>query len=150
MKIPVYFFLLLVCFMHAGCKKVSTSSIDPIVTECVGSSNYFIDNQSSYDLSIAFTLTKELGSRTDSSQTVVSKQRKQLTQDASFGYIPKPIDTITSLTLSRVINGQKVVVYTQNPIVNIRWINVKQHPNDPDYGCYAVTYTLTITDGDLN
>ncbi|WP_018621100.1 hypothetical protein [Spirosoma luteum] len=81
---------------------------------------------------------------------VASKQPKQLNQDAFFGYIPKPAATFTNLTLSRVVSGKKVVVYIQNPVVDVRWIKVKQHPNDPDYSCYAVTHTLTITDDDLN
>ena len=150
MKTPLYVLLLIGCFVHAGCERVSTTPINPVVTECVGTSSYFIDNQSSYNLSVAFTLTKELGSKTDSLQTVNSKQRKQLTQDASFGYIPKPVDTFTSLVLSRVISEQKVIVYKQDPIVNTRWIKVRKNPNDPDYGCNAVTHTLTVTNDDLN
>jgi hypothetical protein len=42
-----------------------------------------------------------------------------------------------------------VVVYRQDPVANESWVKQKQNPGDPDFGCYSVSYTLTVTNQDL-
>lgn len=133
-----------------ACKIRKTEPINPVVTECVGSSEYFIRNESQFALSIRLVFSEGMGNRIDSSQTVNPHQSKLIAHDGSFGYIPRPVDTFSGLVLSTIADGRPVVTYRQDPIVNERWLKTKQNPSDPDYGCYSVTNTLVITDADLN
>lgn len=132
-----------------ACGVHETDSINPVVTECTGSSTYIIRNESRYNLSIKLVFPEGMGGRIDSSQTVDSQQSRRIAHDGSFGYIPRPADTFSGLILSTIADGHPVATYRQEPVVNERWIKTKQNPTDPDYGCYSVTNTLVITDADL-
>ncbi|WP_158600248.1 hypothetical protein [Fibrisoma montanum] len=93
--------------------------------------------------------TRQLGSKTDSTFRIQSQETVKIAEDAMFGYIPKPTDTFASLTLSGQRTGGQAVAYSQNPVSNTTWVKQKKNATDPDFGCYAVSYTLTITNADL-
>ncbi|RIV25324.1 hypothetical protein DYU11_08435 [Fibrisoma montanum] len=119
------------------------------ISECVGHSTYYVANQSDSPLSVRFVTTRQLGSKTDSTFRIQSQETVKIAEDAMFGYIPKPTDTFASLTLSGQRTGGQAVAYSQNPVSNTTWVKQKKNATDPDFGCYAVSYTLTITNADL-
>ncbi|SOD82003.1 hypothetical protein [Spirosoma fluviale] len=132
-----------------SCQRNTPDPTTGIVTECVGISDYLVNNQSSYDLSIELVFTPGLGSKTDTTQTVRRDEIKRIGTDSKWGSIPKPVDTYSQLTLYRFIDGKKVSAYIQNPVLNVHWIKTKSRADDPDFGCQSVTHTLLISDADL-
>ncbi len=126
-----------------------TNPVNPTVNECVGSSEYYIKNESEYTLWVTFLTTPQLGTKTDSSQVIASQRTGKITQDAAFGYMPKPADTFTALIFSREIDGKKVIVYRKDSVTDEGWVKQKHNPNDPDFGCYSVSYTLTVTNQEV-
>ena len=125
-----------------SCKNEPEDSI--IIHECVGSSFYYLDNKTDHSFSAEF-VTPVLNHQIDSITIINLKQRVLLGQDATFGSIPRPTDTFSSFAIYTVVNGKKNYIYHQNPIQDVLWVKQKQNPEDPDYGCYRVDYTLTIT-----
>jgi hypothetical protein len=138
--------LVLLFIFFSSCQE---KPVGPVVNECVGSSTYYIKNESDYPLSVAFLTTPPVGSKTDTISAIAGRTDEKIASDAIFGAIPKPTDTFAVLTLFREVDGKKVVVYRQDPVRNAAWVKQKQNPNDPDFGCYAVSYTLTVTNQDL-
>ena len=120
--------------------------VNPQLTECVGASFYYLDNQSGRNLSVGFTSLAILNAAIDSTAMVNSKQVTLIGQDAIFGSIPKPTDTFARFNLYAFVDGKRTLVYTQRPVQDALWTKKKQNASDPDFGCQQVTYTLTITD----
>lgn len=114
----------------------------------MGASFFYLDNQSSRTLWVAFT-GPHLNNQRDSTTAILPQQRVLIGQDADFGYMPKPADTFSSITLYTLVAGQKSAIYTQTPIQTGLWQKRKQNQTDPDFGCYQVDYTLAITDAVL-
>ncbi len=138
--------LLLLLLFVLGCHAEPVSPVDTRTDGCIGVSYYYLNNQSSRLLSIEFTALAWLNGKIDPSATVTSGKTVLIGQDAIFGYIPRPTDTFTAFSLYAPVAGKKTLVYTQQPVKNELWANEKENPNDPDFGCYKVSYTLTITD----
>lgn len=128
-------FCLLIIFI-AGCK-------DGVISECVGTSSYYIDNQTDKIFYIFYT--SPLTDNKSDTTKLINKERVLIAKDAIFGAIPRPADTFTSLTLYTLTAGKQDTVYLQTPIENMAWSKRKHHKSDPDYGCQNVDYTLTIT-----
>ena len=137
---------LLIISLLAGCRNTK-DEVDLQVNECVGVSSYYIINQSSRSFSVELSGAQLSGGT--SSDILAANQAILIGRDSSFGSMPKPTDTFTSFNLYTLIKGKKTILYTQNPVRNERWTKKKQKPGDPDFGCQQVSYTLTITDVEL-
>lgn len=145
MKPPFQYALLLLMPLLFSCRKESADPIDPIVTECVGASFYYFNNQSSRILFVTFSGDR-LNGQIDSTTAVPHQQVALIGQDASFGSIPKPTNTFSRLNLYTLVDGKRVLAYSQSPVQDALWARKKQNVSDPDFGCQQVDYTLTITD----
>ena len=143
--------LLLLLFLFLfGCHNQSVSPVNTRTDGCVGVSYYHLDNQSSQPLSIDFTALARLNHPIDSPTAIPGRKAALIGQDAAFGSIPRPTDTFTAFRLYSLADGKKRLVYTQQPVQNDLWTRKKENPGDPDFGCYTVSYTLTITDALLH
>jgi hypothetical protein len=119
-----------------------------IITECVGASFYYLDNQSSSDLLVSFG-NPWLNQQMDTLTSVNSARRVLVGQDASFGSMPRPSETFDSFVLYIRSGAKKTIVYKQDPVQNALWTKRKHNENDPDFGCQQVDYTLIVTDAML-
>lgn len=139
-NLSIYLFILL--SLLTSCKE---DKDDYVIYECAGSSTYYIDNQSSQSFTAKFSGTL-LSEQLDTATVIQPKQRIKLGQDGQFGYIPKPADTFSKFALYKIVEGNQQVLYAQEPVDNSLWVKRKFNESDPDYGCYSVDYTLTVTD----
>ncbi|MCF0049109.1 hypothetical protein LXM25_03500 [Dyadobacter sp. LJ53] len=141
-----YFFVaLFLAVTTLGCQKEPESEV---VVECIGASFYYLDNQSTGSLLVEFG-DPGLNQQIDSATVVKSGQRTLIGQDASFGSIPRPSETFARFELYTLLDGKKTLVYKQDPVENALWTKRKHNPNDPDFGCQQVDYTLRVTDAML-
>jgi hypothetical protein len=143
MKNIFYCLFILVLFSNMGCKEEPEPE-QVRIEECVGSSFYYLDNQSSRSFFVEF-LSPPLNNQKDTVAINV-RQKVLIGQDASFGYIPRPADTFSNFTIYTLVNGKKNILYKQDPVANALWTKQKENLTDPDFGCQQVYYTLTITD----
>ncbi|WP_439557620.1 hypothetical protein [Dyadobacter sp.] len=137
--------IIFLAFTILGCKEKTD---DYLISECVGASFYYLDNQSTANLLVDFG-DPGLNQQIDTATVINSGQRKLVGQDASFGSIPPPTETFASFELYKLSGGKKTLVYKQDPVQNSLWFKRKQNPNDPDFGCQQVDYTLRVTDAML-
>lgn len=117
---------------------------DYIIDECVGASFYYLDNKTDQNFLVEF-VSPNLNYQIDSTTIINVKQRVLIGQDAMFGAIPRPSNTFSNFAVYKLVNGKRSYIYRQNPLQDVLWVKKKQNPNDPDYGCQSVDYTLTIT-----
>ncbi|GAB4000269.1 hypothetical protein GCM10028807_52720 [Spirosoma daeguense] len=134
-------YLLIFLIVSLSCQN---ESVDRQIDGCVGATFYYLDNQSSRSLSVAF-VGPVLNQQLDSAMVIASGQRVLIGQDASFGSSPHPADTFTSFGLYTLVAGQRNVIYRQNPVQTALWLKRKHNPAEADHGCQKVDYTLTIT-----
>ncbi len=99
-----------------------TDPANPTADDCVGSSGYYIKNESDYLFSVTSVTTPQLDAKSDFSQKIANQQARKFTQDASFGFIPKPANTFTSRILYREVDGKTMVVYRKNPLTGKGWV----------------------------
>lgn len=109
------------------------------ISEPAGSADYFLDNQTSLDLTIEWTTSPGLGSETRQAGPVASGQRLKFQEDGIIDQNPLPVDTFASLHLEDAAGN---VVYRQEPVVNDAWD--VERTDDVTYG--HANITLVITD----
>lgn len=102
--------------------------VNPQTNECVGVSFYYLDNQSSRNVSVGFTSLAILNAAIDSTATANAKQITLIGQDASFGSIPKPTDTFSRFNLYALVDGKRVLVYAQRPVQDALWTKKNRMP----------------------
>lgn len=119
---------------------------DALVIEPAGSADYYINNQSSSDLSVVFVTSPELGSKTDSSVVAVNRSLKIL-DDGIIGVNPRPEDSISKLTFYNPERSTEPV-FIFDPVTNGEWDVIGTDFDETGYG--LTKYQLTITDSTLD
>ncbi|MHA4739011.1 hypothetical protein [Dyadobacter sp. MSC1_007] len=135
-------YLVMILLVGLGCKEEAPGDDNG---ECVGSAFYYLDNQSSRDLTVKFP-DRGLNRQIDTTTVIAAGKRMLMGQDASFGWIPFPNETFASFALYAVSDGVRSLVYKQDPVKAALWVKRKHNALDPDFGCFEVDYTLIVTD----
>jgi hypothetical protein len=130
--------LLAACALAMQLIACDDSATTQPISEPAGSADYYLDNQTSLDLTIEWTTSPGLGSETRQAGPVASGQSLKFQEDAIIGQNPLPVDTFASLRLE---DDAGDVVYRQEPIRNDAW--QVERTEDVPYGHAIITLVIT-------
>ncbi|MEN1784760.1 MAG: hypothetical protein AAGF77_06420 [Bacteroidota bacterium] len=129
--------LLLLSLIITACRNAD----DDLIVEPAGAASYFIKNNSSSDISVAFTTFGAPGTSPQIYGTIPAGDRQEIFKDGSFGFNPMPRDSFGEITFSWIdVDGETTVVYS--PIVNEDWEITFEDFESGDYGVRFYEYAF--------
>ncbi|SMO84484.1 hypothetical protein [Fodinibius sediminis] len=123
----------------------SEQRTDALMTEPAGSAHYYINNQSSTEITVIFVTSAALNFETDSS-AVPGDSSKVIFRDGGIGINPKPSDSFSNLKFFRETKRNSPVIVIDS-IRNEAWKVIHSEMDDSGYG--LTEYELTISDQGL-
>ncbi|WP_147407344.1 hypothetical protein [Reichenbachiella sp. MSK19-1] len=113
--------------------------------EPAGTAHYYINNQTSSEITFSFVTSEELGSQLiDSLPSIASRISVKILEDGIIGVNPQPSNSLKSLSIVRTDNG---LGYQIPRIDDDSWEITSRDFEAGEYG--LTNYQLTINDSDF-
>ncbi len=136
------FLFLPLLFLSTACTQNQT---DSLIFEPAGSADYYINNQTSSDLSVLFTTSAALGFEKDS-VVVAENSSQKILDDGIFGINPRPEDSFSSISFYKPGDTDEPA-FIFEPVTNDEWEIIGSELEETGYG--LTEFELTLTDSTL-
>lgn len=132
--LPVLFVILWSCDYNNG--------DDDMITESVGSAEYFINNQMGTDIILIYRKSEELGFEPDTTHVIERNTSIKILEDGIIGVNPVPENSFSEIKIyesSDLNNPIKIL----SPVKNDDWSLIDQDLGSSGYG--LSTYEMKLT-----
>ncbi|MBE9464433.1 hypothetical protein ACFP1I_05400 [Dyadobacter subterraneus] len=151
-RIQTVLCLIFMSLSFSGCKNPDDPA-NKILIEPVGSSYYYVKNQTDTDLHAEFQVPiydRSIDSvvQIDSIIPIPRLSTTKIREDLGhFGHNPVPGDTFKNIRFFKITGGTKTLVLEINPVKNERWISTILSRDEYGYG--LTEYQFVIRKDDL-
>ena len=117
--------LLLTIGLFVGCS--------PVEIDYGGSGDFIVHNKSNKLIRVEITKVSQLGGDLDTSELIESDSSRIVLSDAIIGSNVTPQRSISSMKIFEDSIGSMILLYTQDPIDESKWLIQKQYSGDFGY-----------------